>query len=83
MPDWILEYLRCPHSNERLLRATQAELDVLSERARQDKAVSVLGRTISPIPSQGLVSENGRWFYAVNDGIANLMADEAVDLLAP
>jgi hypothetical protein len=64
------------------MRASQAELDVLSERARESKLFSVLGRTISPIPSQGLVSLNGRWFYGMDKGIASLMADEAVDLIA-
>ena len=82
MPDWILEYLRCPHSNGRLLLATDGELGALSERARSGKLFSVLGRTISQVPSQGLVSSDGRWFYEMNDGIACLMADEAIDMRA-
>ena len=82
LPDWILEYLRCPHSNGRLLLASQTELDNLSERARVGKLFSVMGRTISKVPSQGLVSTDGKWFYAMNDGIACLMADEAVDMQA-
>lgn len=80
LPDWILEYLRCPHSNGRLLLASQAELDSLSERACAGKLFSVLGRTISQIPSQGLVSQDGRWFYGVNDGIISLLADEAIEI---
>ena len=60
--------------------ASQAELDKLSERARAGKLFSVLGRTISQVPSQGLVSTDGRWLYGMNDGIACLLADEAVDM---
>ncbi len=81
LPDWILEYLRCPHSSGKLSFASQAVLDDLSERARAGKLISILGRTISEVPSQGLVSSDGRWFYSLHDGIACLMADEAVELL--
>ena len=80
LPDWILEYLRCPQTGGKLLLASQVVLDTLSERARGGTLFTVLGRTISQVPSQGLVSANGRWFYRMNDGIACLMADEAVDL---
>ena len=80
MPDWILEYLRCPQSSGKLLLASQVLLDVLAERARSGTLATVLGRTISQVPSQGLVSGNGRWFYMVNDGIADLLADAAIDL---
>ena len=81
LPDWILEYLRCPQSSGTLLLASQAVLDDLSERARAGKLFSILGRTISKVPSQGLVSSDGRWFYSLNDGIACLMADEAIELM--
>ena len=80
LPDWILLYLRCPQSSGKLLLASQSVLDELSVRARLGKLYSVLGRTISQVPSQGLVSANGRWFYPIKDGIACLLADEAIDL---
>ena len=80
LPDWILLYLRCPQSGGELLLASQSDLDALSVRARSGTLFSVLGRTISQVPSQGLVSANGRWFYPINDGIACLMADEAIEL---
>ena len=80
MPDWILFYFRCPQSSGELLLASQSVLDALGERACNGTLFSVLGRTISQVPSQGLVSANGRWFYAIKDGIACLLADEAIDL---
>ncbi len=82
LPDWILEFLRCPQSSGKLLLASQAVLDDLSERARAGKLLSILGRTISKVPSQGLVSSDGRWFYSLNDGVACLMADEAIELVS-
>jgi len=80
LPDWILGYLRCPQSGEKLLQASQAVLNAVAERARERTLVTVLGRTISQVPMQGLVSANGRWFYVVNDQIAVLLADEAIEL---
>ena len=80
LPDWILLYLRCPQSSGELLLATQSVLDSLSVRACSGTLFSVLGRTISQVPSQGLVSANGRWFYPIKDGIVCILADEAIDL---
>ena len=80
LPDWILLYLRCPQSGGQLLLASQSVLDSLSVRACSGTLFSVLGRTISQVPSQGLVSSNGRWFYSICDGITCLLADEAIDL---
>ena len=82
LPDWILEFLRCPQSSGRLLLASQAVLDDLSERACAGKLLTILGRTISKVPSQGLVSSDGRWFYSVDDGVACLMVDEAIELVS-
>ena len=80
LPDWILGYLRCPHSGGKLSQASQAILDAVADRSRNGTLISVLGRTISQIPTQGLVSADGRWFYVVNDEIAVLLADEAIAL---
>jgi len=80
LPEWILEYLRCPQSSGRLLLASQVVFDALAERARGGALFTVLGRTLSQVPSQGLVSANGRWFYVVDNGIVGLLADEAIDL---
>ncbi len=80
MPDWILLYLRCPQSGGQLLLASKSVLDALNVRARSGTLFSVLGRTISQVPLQGLVSVNGRWFYPIDDGIVCLLADEAIDL---
>ena len=82
LPDWILGYLRCPHSGGKLSKASQVVLDGLALRARDGTLVTVLGRTISQIPTQGLVSTDGHWFYVVNEQIAVLLADEAIEWMA-
>ncbi|MEQ1825992.1 MAG: hypothetical protein ABL921_08590 [Pirellula sp.] len=48
--------------------------------AADGKLVNAMGRTVSTISSQGLVSENGRWLYLVECEIACLLSDEAIDL---
>jgi uncharacterized protein YbaR (Trm112 family) len=42
-----------------------------------------IGRTISAIPTQALVSQDQRWLYPVIDGIPCLLPDEAIPLDFP
>lgn len=44
--------------------------------------MNVMGRTVSVFSSQGLVSENGRWFYLLENGTPCLLAEEAIDMHA-
>jgi uncharacterized protein YbaR (Trm112 family) len=39
-----------------------------------------IGRTVSAIPTQGLVSKDGRWLYPVVQGIPCLLPDEAIPI---
>jgi uncharacterized protein YbaR (Trm112 family) len=42
--------------------------------------MNVMGRTVSEFSSQGLVSENGRWVYLLENGTPCLLAEEAIDM---
>ena len=80
VPDWILEWIRCPQSGERLLLASQELIADVDRLARDGKLFDTMGRTISKFSSQGLISENGRWLYKMENNTPSLLADEAVEL---
>lgn len=82
MPDWILKYLRCPQSGGTLLLASQDSIARLVQLSRDGKLMNVMGRTVSAFSSQGLVSENGRWIYSLENGTPCLLAEEAIELHA-
>jgi uncharacterized protein YbaR (Trm112 family) len=80
LPDWILKYLRCPQSGGRLLLASQDSIARLIQLSRDGKLTNVMGRTVSAFSSQGLVSENGRWVYLLENGTPCLLTEEAIEL---
>lgn len=82
MPDWILKYLRCPQSGGTLLLASQDAIARLVQLSHDGKLLNVMGRTVSEFSPQGLVSENGRWVYLMENGTPCLLAEEAIDMHA-
>jgi uncharacterized protein YbaR (Trm112 family) len=80
MPGWILEFLRCPHSGGKLSLAHDTSISKLIELSLEGKLFDAMGRTVSQFSSQGLVSENGRWAYRIENGALCLLAEEAVDM---
>lgn len=75
-PQWLLDLLRCPISGLRLQRWNRSEADVerLGTLTHRD------GRSVLAIPSQGLLSDDGRWLYPVHRAVACLVPGEAIDL---
>lgn len=82
MPDWILEFLRCPRSGSKLLLASEDTIARQHQLAREGRLFNAMGRTVSQFSSQGLVSENGKWLYLVDNGTPCLLAEEAIELAA-
>jgi hypothetical protein len=54
-------------------------MDRVIQHSRDAKLTNAMGRTVSQIPSQGLVSENGRWLYLMVGNSICLLADEAIE----
>jgi uncharacterized protein YbaR (Trm112 family) len=79
-PEWILGVIRCPNSGNTLSLASPDLLSQLADRHVQAPILNKIGRTISAIPTQGLVSQDGRWFYVIEQGIPCLLPDEAIEL---
>jgi len=82
MPDWLMGLVRCPNSKTKLMLASPCVLRFVKERMERGDLCTKLGRTISAVPTQGLVSEDLGWFYPMIDGIPCLLPDEAI-LLPP
>ncbi|MDZ4850511.1 MAG: hypothetical protein SGI77_14595 [Pirellulaceae bacterium] len=77
-PDWLLEVLRCPITLSPLVPATRAKLDQLNSRHALKPLCTRGGRTISAVPTQGLLSSDQCWLYPVQNQIPTLIPDEAI-----
>ncbi|MFN6400867.1 MAG: hypothetical protein ACK449_13320 [Planctomycetota bacterium] len=81
-PEWILGVIRCPNSGTLLTLASAQLLSQLRDLHARSPLTNKIGRTVSILPTQGLVSQDGRWFYSIHQGIPCLLPDEAI-LLPP
>lgn len=79
-PNWFLGVIRCPNSGGKLSPANPVILHELSKRHLDAPLTNKLGRTISAPPTQGLVSEDGRWLYPIEKNIPCLLPDEAIEI---
>ncbi len=61
-----------------MIPASRLLLERLGELHQQSSLVTRGGRNVSGVPTQGLVSGDGRWIYPVQDSIATLIPDEAI-----
>ena len=79
-PEWILGVIRCPNSGTLLTLASAQLLSQLRDLHARSPLTNKIGRSVLEIPTQGLVSKDGRWFYGVHQGIPCLLPDEAIEL---
>jgi len=80
VPDWLLEWIRCPQTGERLRIADRELIADVHRLAQDGKLFDTMGRTISRFSSQGLISENGKWLYRMDGSTPSMLADEAIEL---
>lgn len=80
MPEWLLEWIRCPQSGDRLQYANRELIENVNRLAQEGKLFDTMGRTISQFSPQGLISENGQWLYRIDHETPSLLADEAIPL---
>jgi len=80
-PD-LLEILVCPETRQPVRAATPAEIDALNQRVR---AGMLRNRGGEPVPKpieEGLVREDGKVLYVVDDGIPVMLIEESIELSA-
>jgi uncharacterized protein YbaR (Trm112 family) len=80
IPSWLFEFIRCPISKTTLTMAPSGILRQLLEHQRAKPLVTRGGRTISSLPTQGLLSGDGCWLYPVHQNIPTLIPDEAIPI---
>jgi len=78
--DWLIGLVHCPNSRTDLLLASDEVMNRIHELHRLGVLCTKLGRTISHVPTQGLVSSDGRWFYPIANAIPCLLPEDAWDL---
>ncbi|HUG69087.1 MAG TPA: Trm112 family protein [Pirellulaceae bacterium] len=76
----ILPLLQCPITRQRLIKAEPEVLDRANGMIDDRKLTNRLGETVEEFLEDGLIDREGKWLYAVRDGIVCLLADEAIPL---
>ena len=78
-PD-LLEILVCPETKQPVRPASAEELARLNEAVRAGRVRTRGGRALSDAVAEGLVREDGRVLYPVDDGIPVMLIEESIEL---
>ena len=74
----LLEILCCPVSKTPLLPLGQARLDKLNQAVARRDALFVDGGTRTEPLQEGLITEDGKVIYAVQDNIPILLEEQGI-----
>ena len=76
----LLKILVCPENHQPVAPAEATVLDPLNARIKAGAVKNHQGDAISKAVEEGLVREDGKCVYIVEDGIPNMLIDERIDL---
>jgi uncharacterized protein YbaR (Trm112 family) len=76
----LLEILVCPETKQPVKPAEADLLARLNEAVRAGRVRTRGGRQVSEPISEGLVREDGRILYPVDDGIPVMLIEESIEL---
>ena len=74
----LLEILCCPVSKTPLTLLGQEKLDKLNQAIAAGEALYVDGTTVSTSLQEGLITEDGKVIYAVQDDIPILLEEQGI-----
>jgi uncharacterized protein YbaR (Trm112 family) len=76
----LLEILVCPETKQPVHPASAEVLARLNEAVRAGRVRTRGGRALSEAIAEGLVREDGRVLYPVDDGIPVMLIEESIEL---
>ena len=80
IPDDLLEILVCPESQQPLERASREILDALNEKIRAGQLRNRGGDPVAKPLEAGLVRQDGKRLYPVEDDIPVMLIEESIEL---
>lgn len=76
----LLDILVCPETKQPVSVASDTVLSKLAEDVRAGTVRNRGGTQLESAPTEGLVREDGRILYPVDDGIPVMLIEESIEL---
>jgi len=76
----LLKILCCPETKQGLTLATASELETLNRRLEKKELLSVEGKIVSEPLRAGLLREDGKVVYRIQNDIPILLIQEGIKL---
>jgi uncharacterized protein YbaR (Trm112 family) len=74
----LLDILCCPVSKSPVRLLSRAQLDAINDAIRGGSVETVAGAAVGTALAAGLVTEDGKVIYRIEDDIPVMLADEAI-----
>jgi uncharacterized protein YbaR (Trm112 family) len=76
----LLEILVCPETRQPLRQASAEQLEAVNRRARSGELRNRGGDAVRDEVREGLVREDGKVLYPVDDGIPVMLVEQSFEL---
>ncbi len=76
----LLDILACPETHEAVSLADETLIESLNRKIEAGQVVNRAGEKVTETIEGGLVREDGRYLYAIRDGIPIMLVEQAIPL---
>jgi len=80
VPEDLVEILVCPETRQPVHLATAEQLEALNARVRDGSLRNRGGQPVASEIAEGLVREDDRILYIVDDGIPVMLIEDSIEL---